>query len=105
MKKHHSILENKPLGYLLAALFFVVLGYSMYLAGSSINYIWKWNTIPKYFAYQQTLSLESPLNGELKILSDREIEIVSDGEHRKLEVSGYSLEYADGEMIYEGDVL
>lgn len=105
MKKHHSILENKPLGYLLATLFFVVLGYSMYLAGSSINYIWKWNTIPKYFAYQQALSLESPINGELKILSDREIEIVSDGERRKLDVSGYSLEYADGEMIYEGDVL
>ncbi|WP_277641616.1 amino acid ABC transporter permease [Wolinella succinogenes] len=105
MKRHQSILENRPLGHLLAFLFFVALGYSMYLAGSSINYIWKWNTIPKYFAYEHTVALESTLEGRVKILSPKEVEIVGEEGSEKFLVAGYELAYEEGEIIYPGEVL
>ncbi|MGP1450424.1 MAG: amino acid ABC transporter permease [Wolinella sp.] len=105
MKKHQSILENRALGHILAILFFVALGYSMYWAGSSINYIWKWNTIPKYFAYEQLVNMESPLEGNVKILSKSEVEIVGEAESKKIDIGGYELNYSDGEYIYEGEIL
>lgn len=105
MKKQHSIVENKPLGHLLALLFFVALGYSMYLAGSSINYIWKWNTIPKYFAYEHTLTLEAPIEGTVKILSPQEVEIVGEEASQKLSTQGFELAYNEGEYIYQGESL
>lgn len=105
MKRHQSILENRLLGHLLAFLFFVALGYSMYLAGSSINYIWKWNTIPKYFAYEHTVALESTLEGRVKILSPKEVEIVGEEGSEKFLVAGYELAYEEGEIIYPGEVL
>lgn len=105
MKKQHSIVENKPLGHLLALLFFVALGYSMYLAGSSINYIWKWNTIPKYFAYEHTLTLEAPVEGTVKILSPQEVEIVGEEASQKLSTQGFELAYNEGEHIYQGESL
>lgn len=105
MKRHQSILENRLLGHLLAFLFFVALGYSMYLAGSSINYIWKWNTIPKYFAYEHTVALESTLEGRVKILSPKEVEIVGEEGSEKFMVAGYELAYEEGEIIYPGEVL
>lgn len=102
--RHKSIFEHKTVGHFLALLFFVGLGYGLYEAGSSINYVWKWNTMPKYFAYEKTTEYESPLDGKV-VIKDTVIEIQGEGEKETFERSGIVLNYTDGEEIYEGDIL
>ena len=50
-------------------MFYVVVGYFLYLAASNMNYVWKWNSIPQYFVYTENKVVESPADGEL-ILED-----------------------------------
>lgn len=107
MKKRHSVLENRPLGHLLALVFFVALGYGLYLAGSSINYLWKWNTIPKYFLYQESQNLLVPADGTITQVSPKSVELTDvHGKQITVNIGDFKLsDYEVGELIYEGDIL
>ncbi len=105
MVKKKSLAQNKTVGHVLALLFFVLLGYSFYITASNMNYVWKWNSVPKYFAYNETISVESPIDGKL-ILENNKYFINGDD---KIELKGldsnFSFDFQVGEDLYEGDYI
>lgn len=104
-KKHQSLAQNKNLGHLIALVFYIALGYFLYIAASNMNYVWKWNSIPDYFWYTETKSVEAPVDG--KFVEENGIYYVQGIEEKeKLEIdSSYIFEYEVGEEVYEGDYL
>lgn len=104
-KKHQSLAQNKNLGHLIALVFYIALGYFLYVAASNMNYVWKWNSIPDYFWYTETKSVEAPVDG--KFVEENGIYYIQGIEDKeKLEIdSSYKFEYEVGEEVYEGDYL
>lgn len=97
--------NNKNLGHLGALAFYIVLGYFFFLASSNMNYVWKWNSVPKYFAYEEIIDIEAPLDGKF-ILENGKFYI--DGEEKVLLEgldSSFKLDYTVGEDVYEDDLL
>ena len=104
-KKNKSILENRTFGHILAAGFFILLGYSLFIASSNMNYIWKWNSVPKYFAYQKDISIQAPFDGKV-FLKNNTIEVRGkDGvKDFKIEKS-YKVLVDNNDDVYEDDDL
>ncbi|WP_072680488.1 amino acid ABC transporter permease [Arcobacter sp. LA11] len=104
-KKHQSLAQNKNLGHFIALMFYVLVGYSLYIAASNMNYVWKWNSIPDYFMYTETTSIEAPTDGKL-IQEDGIYYIQKIDERVKLDLdSSYKFDYTVGEEVYEGDFI
>ena len=105
MAKRESWAQNKKLGHLIALAFYLAVGYFFYLAAANMNYVWKWNSVPKYFMYEENISVEAPIDGKL-VLEDGKYFI--DGTD-KVEVenldSSFSFDYTVGEEVYEGDYI
>jgi len=104
-KKHQSLAQNKNLGHLIALMFYIIVGYFLYIAASNMNYVWKWNSIPEYFVYTETKSVEAPSDGKL-ILENNIYYVEKNDEKVKLELDNtYTFSYNVDENVYEGDVL
>lgn len=104
-KKHQSLAQNKNLGHVIALTFYIALGYFLYIAASNMNYVWKWNSIPDYFWYQEVKSVEAPVDGKF-IQQDGIYYIQKIDEKVKLEIdSTYKFDYEVGEEVYEGDFI
>lgn len=104
-KKHQSLAQNKNLGHLIALVFYIAIGYFLYIAASNMNYVWKWNSIPEYFVYTEVTKVEAPSDGQL-ILEDNIYYIKKDNEKLKLNIdNSYVLSYNVGEDVYEGDSI
>ncbi len=104
-KKHQSLAQNKNLGHLIALGFYILLAYSLYIAASNMNYVWKWNSIPDYFMYTETQTFEAPVDGKF-IQEDGIYYIQKIDEKVKLELDDtYEFDYSVGEDVYEGDYL
>jgi polar amino acid transport system permease protein len=103
-RRHTPLLENRAFGHVIAVLFFVGLGFALFLAASKMNYIWKWSSVPKYFAYEKESLLEAPFDGTVSI-DGHTVTIRGTDARRQYDVAGYALKYTDGEKIYEGDTL
>ena len=104
-KKHQSLAQNKNVGHLIALCFYIAVGYFLYIAASNMNYVWKWNSIPDYFVYTETKTVEAPANGKL-ILEDSIYYLENSDEKVKLNLdSSYKFSYELGEDIYEGDYI
>lgn len=103
--KKQSNNNSKNLGHAAAVLFYMVLGYFFFVASTNMNYVWKWNSVPKYFAYEQVTDIESPIDGVF-ILENGKFYI--DGEE-KIELEelddSFKLDYTVGEEVYEDDLL
>ncbi len=104
-KKHQSLAQNKNLGHFIALMFYALVGCSLYIAASNMNYVWKWNSIPDYFMYTETTIVEAPTDGKL-IQEDGIYYIQKIDENVKLELdSSYKFDYSIGEDVYEGDYI
>lgn len=104
-KKHQSLAQNKNVGHLLALCFYIAVGYFFYIAASNMNYVWKWNSIPDYFVYTETKTVEAPANGKL-ILEDGIYYLENSDERVKLNLdSSYKFSYELGEDVYDGDYI
>ena len=105
MARRESWAQNKKLGHVIALALFVVLGYFLYAAASHINYVWKWNSVPKYFAYKDTITIEAPVDGKL-VLENGKYYVKGDEKValNKLD-SSFSFEYKVGENVYSGDYI
>jgi len=105
-KTKKPILENKALGHLIAVFFYVMVAYSLFNAASNMNYIWKWTSVPKYFAYEKVTSVDAPYDGVVKIKEDGSVEISNDSDSKILEIpSGYKMVAEDGDELYEYDPI
>ena len=104
-KKHQSLAQNKNVGHLIALCFYIAVGYFLYIAASNMNYIWKWNSIPDYFVYTETKTVEAPANGKL-IVQDGIYYLENSDDRVKLNLdSSYKFSYVLGEDVYEGDYI
>ena len=105
MAKRQPLSQNKNLGHFLALMFFVLVGYSFYIAASNMNYVWKWNSVPKYFAYEEVTSIEAPVDGKLVFEQDKYFIASDDKVLLENLNSSFSFDYEIGEDVYEGDVI
>ena len=104
-KRHQSLAQNKNLGHFIALMFYVVIGYFLYLAASNMNYVWKWSSIPQYFVYTENKVVESPADGKL-ILEDNIYYVKTEDDKIKLNLDNtYQISYSVGENVYEGDYI
>jgi polar amino acid transport system permease protein len=112
MIKHHTpFFENKIIGHIIASLIFVALAVALYYATTmKINYIWQWNSIPHYFAYNEKDEIKAPYSGDvvvkdgvLTIMPDTELE---EGEKPfSIALKGFETVSPNGEYIYEDETV
>jgi polar amino acid transport system permease protein len=81
-----------------------------YYATQKIEYTWRWNRIPIYFAYLDTIEVASEINGEVEsIVPENKNAIVTvkgyDGETEAYKVPLDGINVVEGEVISIGDVL
>ena len=107
MPKHRpSLLESPAFGKFGAALFYLILALGLFVAATRMNYSWKWNSVPKYFAYEKVETIPADFDGTVKVEGNRLILVSEEGEKKSIEIpSGYTPVVHDGEEIYEGDPL
>ena len=104
-RKQQPILENKIFGHIVAVVFFILLGYSLFIASSNMNYIWKWNSVPKYFAYQQDVTIQAPFDGKVS-LNNGSIEVRGEDGTKDFKISkNYKILVDNNEDVYEDDDL
>lgn len=104
-KKNQSLAQNKNLGHFLALVFYIAVGYFLYLAASNMNYVWKWNSIPDYFIYNETKTIEAPADGILEKIGN-EYFVKTKDENLKISADEtFKFSYKIGEDVYEGDYI
>lgn len=105
-KTKQPLLENKALGHTIAVMFYIMIGYFMFNAASNMNYIWKWTSVPKYFAYEKVTAVEAPFDGVVSIKENGKVVISSDDDSQELEIpSGYTLVVDNGTELFEYDSI
>ncbi len=87
----------------------LVLAGLFYLATQQIAYVWRWERIPIYFAFEKDFVIASAVEGEvasIQIRDDKALVTVKglDGTE-SYEAPAVSLRVAEGEFVYPGDVL
>ncbi|RLA08281.1 MAG: amino acid ABC transporter permease [Gammaproteobacteria bacterium] len=104
--KNQSIIKNKTLGHFIALMFFMVLGYGLYSAASNMNYIWKWTSVPSYFAYEEQVEIKSDIDGTIKIIDKNNVVIKGDKESKKITIpTGYTIQLKNNDEIYSDDTI
>jgi len=92
-------------GHIVAVLFFVLVGYSLYVAATNMNYIWKWNSVPKYFAYEKETTIQAPFNGKVKV-SNGIIEVKGSEGIKDFKISkDYKILVDNNDEVYQDDDL
>jgi len=104
-KEKLPLLHNKVFGHVVAVTFYVVLGYMLFTAASNMNYIWKWTSVPKYFAYEKIEKIEAPFDGTIQILDSK---LVVQGKDDSKEIAidkAFTLSVKNGDSVYENDAI
>ncbi len=102
-KKNQSLFKNKNLGHLIALAFYTVIIFAFYIAATNMNYVWKWNSVPKYFAYTETINVSAPIDGKL-VEENGKYLVIGKDERKTLSIDNtYKFDYSVGEDVYEGD--
>ena len=90
-------------------LFALIVTGLFYYATQKIEYMWRWNRIPIYFAYKDTIEITSEIDGEVDSISTKgeeaTITIKGIGEQASYTVPVVSVTVDEQEMISPGDVL
>ncbi len=105
-KRNQSLAQNKNFGHLVAFVFYIGLGYFLFIAASNMNYVWKWNSIPKYFAYEEVINVEAPIDGKFTLKDGKYFVIDENNNQEELIIDdSYKLDYEINEDVYEGDYI
>jgi polar amino acid transport system permease protein len=98
--------------YLGAAAFFIVLIGSLsalYFATVTVDYVWGWNRIPKYFFYLEQIEIRSELEGEIAGITgpeeNRTVTIKGADEEQVLSVPSAGLKVSPGDIVSPGDMV
>jgi polar amino acid transport system permease protein len=80
-----------------------------YYATQKIEYVWRWNRVPVYFAYEDTIEITSEIDGDVaSITKDGDtatITVKGLGEKASYEVPAAGVSVDEGEIISIGDPL
>jgi len=90
-------------------MFVLLMTGSFYYATQKIAYIWRWNRVPIYFAYEDDIQIKSDIDGEVEsvAITDKEADITVRGidGSESYKVPANSVEVEEGELISPGDTL
>jgi len=105
MPKHRQgLLESTLFGKVGAIGFYLLLALSLFYAASNMNYSWKWNSVPKYFAYEKVESISADFDGIVSLQKGQLTLSGANGEKKSYAIEdSYALAVEDGDDIYEGD--
>jgi polar amino acid transport system permease protein len=109
-KQKRPILENKSIGHIISIFLFVCLAYGYYYAATTkMSYSWNWNSIFKYFFYEDDIRTTATYNGYVSIKDDVLIvnkdDESSDKETLQISLKEYETLFHDGDYAYEGELL
>jgi polar amino acid transport system permease protein len=105
-KTTHSLFQNKIFGHVVAVTFYILLGFGLFHAASNMNYIWKWTSVPKYFAFEKEDILEAPIDGVVSIKENNTIVLSNDETSKEITIpKGYTLKVQSNEEVFEYDTL
>ncbi|BBO79940.1 ABC transporter permease [Desulfosarcina ovata subsp. sediminis] len=80
-----------------------------YYATQKIQYVWRWNRTPIYFAYQDDIDITSTIDGEVSAIaidgSKARITVLGIGEEETYVVPAKGLRVDQGDFISPGDTL
>lgn len=95
---------------LLLAVILIGMAAGIWGAVNRIDYTWRWNRVPDYFFYLDEVSEQIPFDGRVERIIDAgnttSLTLVSEtGESIKVEIDAGTLRVAEGEELFEGDIL
>ena len=106
-KRKQSLLHNEKIGHFIALSFFVFIGYLLYVASANMNYVWKWTSVPQYFAYEEVTELEAKLDGVL--IKENNLYYIQNSQNENILIKelndDFKFDYKLGENLYEGDLI
>lgn len=80
-----------------------------YYATQKIQYVWRWNRTPIYFAYQDDVHITSTIDGEVSAVSVQDksatVTVTGAGEEKHFKMPAKSVLIDKGEFISPGDTL
>ena len=89
--------------------FALIVASLFYYATQKIEYMWRWNRVPIYFAYKDTIEITSEIDGDVEaIVKEGDIAVITVkdlGESATYEVPAAGVNVDEGEIISIGDVL
>jgi polar amino acid transport system permease protein len=105
-KSNQSLFHNKTFGHFVAVTFYILLGLGLFSAASNMNYIWKWTSVPKYFAYEKVETLDAPFDGVVSIKENATLVISGEDDSEEMLIpKEYTLSVQDGDHLFEGDAV
>ena len=89
--------------------FILVAAGAFYYASQKIEYVWRWNRVPIYFAYKDDINITSEIDGDVESITtaDKESTITIKGldKSESYKVPAAGVEVEEGDMIFIGDTL
>jgi polar amino acid transport system permease protein len=80
-----------------------------YYATQKIQYVWRWNRTPIYFAYQDDIHITSTIDGEVSAIQVKDksatITVTGVGEEENYRMPAQSVLVSEGEFISPGETL
>ncbi|MEJ2221698.1 MAG: ABC transporter permease subunit [Desulfobacterales bacterium] len=82
---------------------------AFYYASQKIEYVWRWNRVPIYFAYKDDIQITSEIDGDVESITTGEkesiITIKGLDESESYKAPAASVKVEEGEMVSIGDTL
>jgi len=83
--------------------------FAFYWSTTQTDYIWRWNRIPRYFYYVDTINVTSEIEGEVESITkkgDDSVVIVKNGDDSEYyNIPGSNIMVYEGDTVYMGDTL
>ena len=80
-----------------------------YYATQKIQYVWRWNRTPIYFAYQEDIHITSTIDGDVSAIQVKDksaiVTVTGVGEEENYKMPAKSVRVSKGEFISPGDTL
>ncbi|WP_461393464.1 amino acid ABC transporter permease, partial [Deferrisoma sp.] len=95
---------------LLLGLILLGLAAGIWVATKRVDYTWRWNRVPQYFAYHAEINEHAPADGRVVEIrntgSDAVIVFESDtGDRSEIRVETDTVRVSEGEELFEGDIV
>ncbi len=95
---------------LLLAAILIGLAAGIWGATQKIDYTWRWNRVPEYFAYKGEDAIKIPFDGKVTAVAEKgdkiAVELLSeDSEPLTVEVDKGFVEVSEGEDLFSGDTI
>lgn len=80
-----------------------------YWATGETDYIWRWNRIPRYFYYVDTVNINAEIEGEVASITrkgdDAVVIVEGGGESEYYTIPGADVLVSQGDIVYMGDTI